>query len=154
MERRTGLADDRMPIAQVRVARPTAHMGAAIRFYRDGLGLPVIGAFKDHAGFSGTMIGLPGAGCHLELTEEQGAAAPPAPSPESLLVLYVPDQAAIDAAAARLADLGHPPVPPHNPYWSDGGVTVVDPDGWHVVLMARSGLTARVVPPADLPGSA
>ncbi len=31
-----------LPVTRVRVARPTDHLNAVVRFYRDGLGLPVI----------------------------------------------------------------------------------------------------------------
>jgi hypothetical protein len=47
----------------------------------------------------------------------------------------VPDPAAIDACGARLAGMGHLPVPPENPYWAGRSVTFADPDGWRVVLV-------------------
>ncbi len=55
-----------LPVAQVRVARPTDRLIEVIQFYRDGLGLREIGAFTGHAGYDGVMLGLPGAGYHLE----------------------------------------------------------------------------------------
>ncbi len=47
-------------IAQVRIRRPTDQLERVVRFYRDGLGLAVLGGFEDHAGYDGVMIGLPG----------------------------------------------------------------------------------------------
>jgi hypothetical protein len=47
------------PVAQIRIARPTARMEAVVRFYRDGLGLPILTTFSGHAGYSGVMLGLP-----------------------------------------------------------------------------------------------
>src|SRR5260221_128950 len=55
------------------------------------------------------------------------------------------------AAQTGRRGLGYPAVPPHNPYWAGGGVTIPDPDGWRVVLMARRGITARTVDPGELP---
>ncbi|MCA1556978.1 MAG: VOC family protein, partial [Acidobacteria bacterium] len=38
-----------LPVAQVRVARPTSRLKEVIEFYRDGLGLKEIGSFTGHA---------------------------------------------------------------------------------------------------------
>jgi hypothetical protein len=50
---------DSLPTVQVRVARPTDRLDDVVRFYRDGLGLRIIGSFEGHAGYSGVMLGLP-----------------------------------------------------------------------------------------------
>ena len=129
-----------MPVVQVRVARPTDRLDKVVRFYRDGLGLRVIDGFEGHAGFRGVMLGLPGHAYHLEFTEHEDGSPCPAPSRDNLLVLYVPDDAAVDRIVARLAALGHAPVLPENPYWAERGVTIEDPDGWRIVLMNTSGI--------------
>ncbi len=46
--------------AHLRVARPTDQMTEIIRFYRDGLGLEVLGSFEGHDGFDGVMLGPTG----------------------------------------------------------------------------------------------
>lgn len=46
-----------MTIPHLRVARATDDLEALLRFYRDGLGLTVLGSFADHAGFDGVMLG-------------------------------------------------------------------------------------------------
>ena len=135
-----------LPVSQVRIARPTDQLDAVVRFYRDGVGLPVIDGFEDHAGYSGVMLGLPGPGYHLEFTTHAGGSPGPAPTADNLLVFYVPDRAAVDAAAARLTALGYPPVPPENPYWAGQGVTIADPDGWRIVFFAGPGLDQRAIP--------
>jgi catechol 2,3-dioxygenase-like lactoylglutathione lyase family enzyme len=117
---------------QVRLARHTARLDEVVRFYRDGLGLPELGRFAGHAGYDGVFLDLPGTGAHLELTAG-GDAGLPQPHPESLLVLYLGDRAAVDATLARL---GAAPVPSANPYWDEHGVTIEDPDGFRVVLVA------------------
>lgn len=131
---------EEMPVVQVRVARPTDRLDEVVRFYRDGLGLALIGGFEGHAGYRGVMLGLPGHAYHLEFTEHEEGSACPAPSRDNLLVLYIPDRAAIDRIVARLASLGHTPAHPENPYWAERGVTVEDPDGWRVVLMNTAGI--------------
>jgi catechol 2,3-dioxygenase-like lactoylglutathione lyase family enzyme len=117
---------------QVRVARHTERLAAAVEFYRDGLGLPEIGRFEDHEGYDGVFLAIPGTGAHLELTSGGGHGAP-SPHPETLLVLYLGDQDAVATVAARL---GAEPVAPANPYWAEHGLTFEDPDGFRVVLVA------------------
>ena len=116
---------------QLRVARHTDRLDAAVEFYRDGLGLPEIGRFHDHDGYDGVFLDIPGTGAHLELTAGGGHGTPE-PHPESLLVLYVGDAAALEAIAARLA---RDPLAPANPYWTEHGMTFEDPDGFLVVVV-------------------
>lgn len=125
-----------MGIAQVRFARATPRLDRVVQFYRDGLGLPVLGGFEGHAGYDGVMLGLPGAGRHLEFTAEPAGQPLPQPHPESLLVLYYDTAAERDRVAARLERLGYGAVPPANPYWLGKALTVPDPDGFRVVLFA------------------
>ncbi|HEY4409019.1 MAG TPA: VOC family protein [Acidimicrobiia bacterium] len=129
-----------LPVAQVRIARPTDRLDEVVRFYHEGLGLPIVGGFEDHAGYTGVMIGLPGVGYHLEFTTHAEGSPCPAPTADNLLVLYMPDQQAVDALVERLGALGHRPVPPENPYWAGRGATVPDPDGWRTVLFVDPGL--------------
>jgi len=116
---------------QLRVARHTERLEEVVAFYRDGLGMRELGGFRDHAGYDGVFLEIPGTGAHLELTAGGGHAAP-APHPESLLVLYLGDEAAVRAVASRL---GADPVAPANPYWEEHGLTFEDPDGFRVVLV-------------------
>ena len=116
---------------QVRFARHTARLDEVVGFYRDGLGLPELGRFAGHDGYDGVFLALPGTDAHLEFTTG-GAHMGPAPHPETLLVLYLGTQDAVDEAVRRS---GADPVPPANPYWAANGVTIEDPDGWRVVLV-------------------
>ena len=116
---------------QVRFARHTDRLEAVAGFYRDGIGLPEVGGFQDHDGYAGVFLALPGTDAHLELTTGGAHAAPP-PHPETLLVLYLGDDAAVRAVARRL---DAEPVAPANPYWADHGRTFADPDGFRVVLV-------------------
>jgi catechol 2,3-dioxygenase-like lactoylglutathione lyase family enzyme len=116
---------------QLRVARHTEQLDAVVAFYRDGIGLTEVGGFRDHEGYDGVFLTVPGTDAHLELTAG-GAHGAPAPHPESLLVLYLGDEEAVRAAAERLA-VG--PVRPANPYWAEHGLTFEDPDGFRVVLV-------------------
>ena len=126
-----------LSVARTRVARPTGTLNQMRRFYGELLGLPELGGFEGHAGYSGVFFGLPGLDHHLEFTQQENGSPCPPPTRDSLLVLYYNDGVAIDPIAERLTAAGHPPVEPENPYWTTiaDSVTVEDPDGWRVVLV-------------------
>ncbi len=118
---------------ELRIARHTNRLDEVVRFYRDGLGLGEIGRFEGHAGYDGVFLEVPGTGAHLEFTTG-GAHEPPAPHPETLLALYLGSHEAVAEARERV---GVEPVEPANPYWTEHGVTLDDPDGFRVVLVAE-----------------
>lgn len=116
---------------QLRVARHTERLDELVAFYRDGVGLTEIGGFRDHDGYDGVFLELPGTGTHLELTAG-GRNGAPESHPEALLVLYLGDDEAVRTVVARL---GTDPVPPANPYWAAHALTFEDPDGFRIVLV-------------------
>jgi len=118
----------------LRVARPSDDLEAVVRFYRDGLGFNVLCEFKDHDGFDGVMLGLPGATYHLEFTRKIGHSAGRAPTEDNLLVFYLPDRTEWQSAVQKLEAAGHRPVSAFNPYWDVTGKTFEDPDGYRIVL--------------------
>jgi catechol 2,3-dioxygenase-like lactoylglutathione lyase family enzyme len=120
--------------SHLRVARPSDDLEAVLKFYRDGLGLAVLGSFQDHDGFDGVMVGGPGAAWHLEFTRKAGHAAGTAPTKEHLLVFYLPDREQWQSAVERLERADYHPVASFNPYWDQRGKTFEDPDGYRVVL--------------------
>jgi catechol 2,3-dioxygenase-like lactoylglutathione lyase family enzyme len=121
-------------LTELRVARHTNRLEEVVLFYRDGLGLTEIGRFEGHAGYDGVFLEIPGTGAHLEFTSG-GVHGPPAPHPETLLVLYLGSAEAVAEARERL---GAEPVEPANPYWAEYGVTLEDPDGFRVVLVPEA----------------
>ena len=116
---------------QLRVARHTNRLDEVVRFYRDGLGLPEVGAFEAHEGYDGVFLAIPGTEAHLEFTTG-GGHGPPGPHSETLLVLYLGSDEAVARACQRA---GVEPVHAANPYWRTNGVTLADPDGFRVVLV-------------------
>jgi catechol 2,3-dioxygenase-like lactoylglutathione lyase family enzyme len=125
-------------LAQIRVARPTDRLAEVESFYAETLGLPVLYRFENHDGYSGVMLGLPGAEFHLEFTTHVSGSPCPAPTLDNLLVLYFPGDAQMYEVVERLAAAGCSPVEPENPYWNKvGALTFEDPDRWRVVLVPR-----------------
>ena len=122
------------PTPVLRVARSSDNLEALLPFYRDGLGLSVLGHFEDHDGFDGIMLGQPSSPYHLEFTRAHGHTAGRAPTQDNLLVFYLPDADEWKAAVERMRNTGFAPVASFNPYWDRDGVTFEDPDGYRVVL--------------------
>ena len=118
----------------LRVARPTDDLQALLAFYRDGLGLQVLGSFQDHEGFDGVMLGAPGAPYHFEFTHHRGQRVGRAPTQDHLVVFYLPHRPTWEQACERMRRAGFEPVASYNPYWDRGGRTYEDPDGYRVVL--------------------
>lgn len=102
--------------------------------YRDGLGWALLGSFEGHDGFDGAMLGPPGGAWHVEFTVCRHHPVAPAPTPEDLVVLYLPGEAEWKAACERLVAAGFRAVDSFNPYWSVKGRTFEDADGYRTVL--------------------
>ncbi|MGD9603213.1 MAG: VOC family protein [Gammaproteobacteria bacterium] len=118
----------------VRLARPVSDLAASAGMYQRALGLARLGQFRDHAGFDGVMLGIPGGEFHFEFTCCRTHPVTPSPTPEDLLVFYVPDQGDWDTRCAAMLATGFIEVASMNPYWSQHGRTFQDHDGYRVVL--------------------
>jgi len=119
-------------VGALRVVRSSTHYDETIEFYRDLVGLPVIGEFRDSYGEDGTIFGLPNAVTHLEIVR----AHEPTPEVDEFdqLVFYLPDQVAVEDATQELLAHGVRPERDQHPYWEEnGGITVRDPDGRGVI---------------------
>lgn len=117
---------------QLRIARPTRDLVAAVAFY-GLLDLPVLATFDDHDGYSGVVLGLPDPSRQLELVTHEDAA--PTPSAEDQLVLYLGSEERVTSFADRIRASGVEPSASPNPYWAKtGAVCFVDPDGYWLVL--------------------
>jgi hypothetical protein len=124
----------------IRIARPSCNLRAAERFWVHGAGLEVLWRTGETLGTDEhalLMVGVPGAGWHLELVLDPEVAESSHQSEEDLLVLYLGETPS-EELVQRLVDNGGSQVPARNPYWNRWGVTVLDPDGYRVVLCSRT----------------
>lgn len=119
---------------ELRIARPVTDLQRAVEMYRQGLGLDEIARFENHDGFDGVMLGRAGLGYHFEFTCCRTHPVSPSPTPEDLLVFYLPDPVEWQQACDRMAEAGFVAVRAFNPYWDRRGRTFQDPDGYRVVL--------------------
>ena len=115
----------------VRFARASHRYEETIVFFRDLIGLPVVGAFSSSFGEDGTIFGLPDTTVQLEIIRAHEATG----ESFDLLVLYLDSAEAVEAATAPLRAAGIDAVEDQHPYWeARGGVTFADPDGRGVVF--------------------
>jgi catechol 2,3-dioxygenase-like lactoylglutathione lyase family enzyme len=123
-----------MPATHLRIARPVSDLERSVEMYCAGLGFAVLGGFREHRGFDGTMVGEPGAGLHFEFVVCHTHPVTPSPTPEDLVVLYVQESSKWAERCSATVAAGFKEVEPFNPYWSEKGRTFEDPDGYRVVL--------------------
>ena len=120
--------------AHLRIARPVSNLAHTERMYRDALDLSVLARFEDHDGFSGVILGREGLDYHFEFTHCPDHPIAPSPTPEDLIVFYLPDRPEWEAACERATEHGFMPVTSLNPYWEISGQTFEDADGYRIVL--------------------
>jgi hypothetical protein len=126
------------PHPLLRVARPTLRLDEIAAQYRAAFGFEELGRFvMDDAPIRGVMLGHPEHAYHLEFTQHAGATPPPSPSPDQLLVFYVPEARARADAMERCLAAGLRVVPSSNPYWDEVGSTYEDLEGHRVVICSR-----------------
>jgi len=118
----------------MRVARATDKLDAIRDMYRVGLGLEILGEFKDHQGFDGVNIGQSGQRYHLEFTYSPGQRVVVAPSEDQLLVFYIPKRGQWESRCRQMVAAGFRTVAAFNPYWDVRGKTFEDIDGYRVVV--------------------
>lgn len=125
---------DLLPVGAVRFARRTSDLAAAVRFYGDLLGLPLLVEFGADDGpdsFAGAVFGMPGPSVTLEIVE---SAEPVPVDPHEQLVLYLPGLTERDELVDGLKEAGLVPCAQYQ-YWdANDAVTFRDPDGREVVF--------------------
>jgi catechol 2,3-dioxygenase-like lactoylglutathione lyase family enzyme len=120
-------------VMKFRIARHTTDLEPIIHFYRDLLGLDVLGDFNNHNGYDGVFIGIPGADWHLEFTVSAKAPSHH-PDDDDLLVFYLKTSEEYTRLKDILKKNDIPEVKAKNQYWVVNGSTYTDPDGYRIVL--------------------
>ena len=122
------------PTPHLRIARPVRNLARSTEMYCHGLGLTILGSFRDHDGFDGNILGDLGSRYHFELTYCHAHPVAPTPTAEDLVVLYFPEKSEWQASCNNMQAAGFKQVASFNPYWEARGLTYEDPDGYRTVL--------------------
>jgi GNAT superfamily N-acetyltransferase len=130
----------------LRWARTSNRYDETIVFYRDLVGLSVVGEFTSSYGEDGTIFGLPDTTVQMEIVRAHPGLVPVEGFDQ--LVLYLNDAQALATASAPLLAAGLAPDPGQHAYWeANGAVTFRDPDGRGLVLAPW--VYGRVLDPVD-----
>jgi GNAT superfamily N-acetyltransferase len=130
----------------LRWARASNRYHETVAFYRDLVGLPVVGEFTSSYGEDGTIFGLPDTTVQMEIVRAHPGNVPIMSTDQ--LVLYLEDQDALASASRQLLDAGLIPDPGQHAYWkANGAITFLDPDGRGLVLAPW--VYGRVPDPVD-----
>jgi catechol 2,3-dioxygenase-like lactoylglutathione lyase family enzyme len=118
----------------LRIARPVSDLARSTEMYCRGLGLTILGSFRDHDGFDGAILGDPSSRYHFEFTHCHLHPVVPTPTADDLLVLYIPVESEWHTSCNNMLAAGFEQVASLNPYWDVRGRTYEDPDGYRTVL--------------------
>jgi predicted N-acetyltransferase YhbS/catechol 2,3-dioxygenase-like lactoylglutathione lyase family enzyme len=113
----------------LRWVRESRRYDETVAFYRDLVGLPIVGEFHESFGEDGTIFGLPDTGTQLEIVRAQPD-DDVTPGRFDQIVFYLANADAVQVATAPLRTKGIAPVDDPHPYWAaNGAVVFSDPDG-------------------------
>lgn len=116
-----------------RIARHCNDLSSMITFYKDLLGLKVLGQFEDHDGYDGVFLGMKNESWHLEFTQSSEEADHKF-DPEDLLVFYADSKKELESIISRMAKAGIKKQKAKNPYWNANGNMYLDPDGFQIII--------------------
>ena len=123
---------------KMRVARPTDNLDKITKMYIDGLGFKLLGEFKEHNGYNGSIIGNENHLFHLEFTHHIGTRVGKAPTKENILTFYFENKSEWNNACKNMSIAGFKRGFSYNNYCDVSGSTFEDIDGYRVVLQNRS----------------
>jgi len=128
----TGGWPERLQPGALRWVRSSSNYDSTIAFYRDLVGLPIVGSFSNSFGEDGTIFGLPDTGTQMEIV--RSSAPRRQPDRFDQVVFYLPGSDAVRTGTETLRKAGLLPHHAPHPYWeANGAVMYLDPDGRGVV---------------------
>ena len=114
----------------IRFAHASSSYAETTAFYRDLVGLPVLGDFVASFGADGTIFGLPDTSVQMEIVRRRDDGNVSDGDRSDQLVLYLDGPAEVVAATEALREAGLRPDHHPDAYWeANGAVSYLDPDG-------------------------
>lgn len=116
-----------------RVARHTNNLEVLKNFYINVLNFELLGSFENHENYNGVFLGFSNADWHLEFTTSNEKAVHQFDEDDAL-VLYPETQNEYDLLLKTIRATKIPLIIPKNPYWTENGKMVLDPDGFRIII--------------------
>ncbi|MCB9187709.1 MAG: VOC family protein [Flavobacteriales bacterium] len=120
---------------KLRIARHTDNLDRMIEFYKNILGLDLMGEFKDHDEYSGVFLGKTGMNWELEFTSSPNPAKHDFDE-DDLLVFYHNTEDLLKIKS-KIIESRIPIKKAKNPYWNQNGLLIHDPDGFGIILTTK-----------------
>lgn len=116
-----------------RFARHTNNLEQLKVFYIDVLGFELLGSFENHNGYDGIFVGKPTENWHLEFTQTSEKVNHSFDD-DDILVFYPNTKLGFDSIIEKLKTNKIEFIEAKNPYWKINGKTILDPDGFHIII--------------------
>ncbi len=119
-----------------RYARHTNNLEPLIKFYTEIVGLEKLGEFKNHSNYDGVFLGVQNLDWHIEFTESNEEVNHHSDE-DDLLVFYLESEEELDQLKLKIEKAGISIKKSKNPYWTENGIEIKDPDGFGVIFTKR-----------------
>lgn len=119
-----------------RYARHTINLNKIEEFYTEIIGLEKLGGFENHDNYDGLFLGYKNSDWHLEFTTSDEKPINQFDE-DDILVFYVNSEIELSKIKEQLQQKKIICKKPKNPYWSQNGVMVSDPDNYRIVFSIK-----------------
>ncbi len=119
-----------------RYARHTTNLQEIEKFYTEIIGLEKIGSFENHNDYDGLFLGHKNSNWHLEFTTSTNKPNSKFDQ-DDILVFYLNSEIELAQIKKTLKQKNINLEAPKNPYWSENGIMISDPDRFKVVFTVR-----------------
>ena len=119
-----------------RYARHTTNLQEIEKFYTEIVGLEKIGSFENHNNYDGLFLGHKNSNWHLEFTTSTNKPNSKFDQ-DDILVFYLNSEIELAQIKKTIKQKNINLEVPKNPYWSENGIMISDPDRFKVVFTVR-----------------
>ena len=116
-----------------RFARHTNNLDKLKLFYTTILGFEVLGSFENHNNYDGIFLGKQNLDWHLEFTQTDEIVSFNF-NEDDILVFYPETILEYNVLIENISKKNINFIASKNPYWNTNGKTILDPDGYRIII--------------------